>query len=237
MSTHRPNGLWTRLPSVGTKMITDPKSKPHYTATQETDAHTALTRGLSEYLATLAIVADGGREIYFNSTLDEWAEPETEADYPAVVVTGLDEWLYDSSKFTPNVVQREQVPEPDGRFLVSPCELVQDLLVEIYATDNQERKWLTAMTELALTDSEFIYGVRLELPHYFNVRVDYAPAGGGYVDTETKAQERLRVVKLRVKAQIPVISLRGYPPAEPRLKAGQIGTKPVPVTPIMGGVG
>lgn len=184
-----------------TKLITE-QSKVVYSSVRETDARTALARGLAEYLAQLSIQAVGGREFKFNDVFPDWAEPEEEANYPqACVYTDL-EGTYEDSSFTPNMSSKNRVPQPDGRYVVSPNGYAIDFNLEIRAVDPQERMWLSAMVEDALDPVDFRSGALLELPHYFNQRATYRKRRSGYTDDSTRAQARIRIARFIVTANI-----------------------------------
>lgn len=212
-----------------TTLVTDPKTKPRYTANQETDVHTALTRGLAEYLQTLTWTGPGGRFLRFRKTLDTWAEPEdlSAGGLPAAVVFGPTPGKYDASKFTPVALPQEQIAQPDGRYLVSAAEFQQDLVIEAWATDTEERKGIVAMVENGLMVGEFLYGVRLALPHYFGAQADFEPLGMGYEDSPETAIQRLRLARFTIRAQLPVIQLVPYPGAIPR---SVVSASLVPIT-------
>ena len=59
MSGQLPQGF--APPAVGTRLVSDAEDLRSFTANQETDARTALTRGLAEYISTLTWADAGGR--------------------------------------------------------------------------------------------------------------------------------------------------------------------------------
>jgi hypothetical protein len=195
-----------------TRLILRPDDTQVYSANRETDAHTALTRGLAEYLAQQEIDIDG-HITRFEKVFDTWADAEHQATYPAGCVYGVGEGLYDAKRFVPVVTKREQIPG-DGRYAVQASELVQDLRCEIWANDPDERKELVAMVEDAMIPVDWRFGPLLELPHYYNARAGYAMVSISYEDGDVQAMRRYRLAVMTVRAIVSVIKLIGKPEAK-----------------------
>jgi hypothetical protein len=206
-------------------LITRPGIPISYTGDQETDARTALTRGLAEYLARLVFKAPGGRELRFNKVLDTWAEPEDEAHYPRAYVGGIGEGTYDSTGFTPDQpTSRNKLPgPPDGRYLVSACALVQDLTVEVWANDPPARRAIVAGLETAFNPVDYMSGFFLELPFYFNSRARYSLKGMAYLDNEQDAMRRYRKAAFTIAGEVPVMNIFTYPLAKPSFHLDEVG--------------
>ncbi len=194
-------------PQRGTRVIKAADDlRPAFSINQETDARTAIARGLKEYLEQLFYQASGGRQVHFRHVFDTWAQAESNAEYPSAAVVARGEGVYDASKFTPQV---ESAAE--GLGVVQTSELRIDADVGVWATDNKERMALVAMLERDLVPTEFMYGLRLELPHYFNARAEYELASMNYVDSAEDAMRRHRRAMLLVHATMPVLRLVKLP--------------------------
>jgi hypothetical protein len=193
---------------------------PPLTANQATDAHTGLTRGLAQYLRTLSTgsFADG-RDIRLIDVAETWSEPEKEACYPCGCIYAPEIGHYDASRLSPEAVLKEAVPAPDGRFIIKTAEFTQDLVGELWCTDNKQRMAVAAMVETGLTASNFMYGVKLLLPHYFNSVGIYELKDMGYIDSAELAKERIRKIHFVVSGQISVLRLAEIPGAKPRATA------------------
>lgn len=190
-------------PPVGqTRLQLDRSAEAPMTLWRETDARTALTRGLREYIEQLSASDFSGREIRFMAVYDDWAEGEELADYPAAIVHAIDEADYDASSMTPKVTRLES-----GYGYWSPCELMLDLMVEIIATDNQERRGCIALLEDAFSPVSWMYGFRLDLPHYHNVRAVYEPLTVVYEDDELDARMRNRRAAITIQGKLPVVRI------------------------------
>jgi len=206
------------------RLITQPGTPTAYTGDQETDARTALTRGLAEYLSMLSFKAPGGRELRFDKVLDTWAEPEDGAKYPRAIVTGTGSGIYDASSLTPDKpTTRNQLPAPDGRYLISSCVFVQDLSVEVWANDPPARRAIVAGLESAFNPVDFMYGFVLELPFYFNERATFSLKDMAYPDNEQDAMRRHRNAVFTVTGEVPVVNLFTYPLAKPSFHLDEVG--------------
>lgn len=186
-----------------------------YTSRRETDVRTALARGLKEYMEQLATVFNG-MPYAFEVVKQTWGEPEELAKYPGAIVYATGAGAYDASKFTPMVNSTRRIALPDGRYVVSPAEFVQDLAVEVWATSPEERQALVQMMEDALNPSTFRYGVLLELPHYHSERATYEMMTMAYEDTEIDAKRRYRKAMFAVTGRVPLVRLFSIPTAKPR---------------------
>ncbi len=87
-------------------LITKPSKSQLLTSNRETDARTALKRGLKEYLETLSFTAPGGRTVAFERVVDVWADHEVKVVFPSAIVYSIGEGSYDASGFTPSVSTR-----------------------------------------------------------------------------------------------------------------------------------
>lgn len=212
-------------PAGGSTLLLDNSSVvPVLTTNQETDALGALIRGLAEYLQTLSWDAVGGRNLRFKAVRREWAEPEQQAKYPSAVVFSRSEAVYDASGFTPSVNPAQQLPAPDGRFVISPSAMVVDLDIEVWGTDPQERIQLSAMLERALQPVAYRSGFQLTLPHYFGSIGTYLLKSVLIDDDQNDAIRRYRRANFTVNATVPVVQLVGLPTAKPRFDLRNVGT-------------
>lgn len=207
------------------RLITAAGQPIAYTANQETDARTALARGLSEYLEQLIFHAPvGGRELRFDKVLDTWAEPEDEAKFPRAIVGASGVGVYDASKFTPGPpTSRARLAAPDGRYLMSACAFVQDLTLEVWTNDPSARRLIVAGLESAFNPVDWMYGFQLELPFYFNERAVYALKDMAYLDSEQDAMRRYRKAVFTISGEVPVVNVFSYPLMKPRFHLDEIG--------------
>jgi len=183
------------------------------TLNRETDARTALVRGLAEYVRELSIVAAGGRLCRFVKVLENWAEPESLAQYPSAVIYTTEAGTYDASTLTPMTIK---VPGTDV-YVRQVAELSQPMTLELWSTDPMERMALVAMLEDALDPLEYMTGLRLELPHYYNQHATYEKLSIAYDDSPETANRRWRwasiqlvgnITQLRVVGKIPNMDIR-----------------------------
>lgn len=205
------------LPTPETLLILDSTKTEQLTARREGDVVTAMTRGLAEYVGQLVLESEDGREVRFHSVVHEHAEPEEDADYPVAVVATEGAVSYDASNFTPKL-SGGQIPTPDGRFVTVLSEAVATLVLHIFATDREMRSELAALLELGLSPTSFMYGCRLELPHYHNSRATYEPVSITYVEADGKARAGIWEAVIRLNATSPVIRLDTIPLSEISLR-------------------
>lgn len=204
----------------GTRLITDAGDRQAYILNRETDARTALTRGLAEYLSQLS--SDFlGRPLSFQRVLSAWSQPETQALYPSAVVYSTEEGVYDASKLTMDVTPRNRLPPPnENQYVVSPAELVLDVTVEMWATDPEERIAVVSMVEDAFSPVTWIgAGIRLELPHYCNERAEFEMISSRYEDSDEDSVRRYRKAFFKARGRVPVVRVASFPAAVFRSKA------------------
>lgn len=210
------------LASGPSTVVMDPRSRPLYTLTQETDARTALTRGLKEYLQGVSAATITGRDVRFKSALDQWADPEITASWPALAVYADGPGIYEDSQFSVDASNGELLPDDPGtsrvtkNYLIKTSELAVNVTVDVWCSDRGERTALVAALESALNPVDFMYGVRLNLPHYHGVRGRFELTQQVYEDDENTAKQRIRHAMLVVKGQVPVVVVRKLPLGSPR---------------------
>jgi len=180
------------------------------TATRECDAHTAMARGLAEYLGQQTIEF-GGRKLQL-MTYTTWAEPEDTVRYPAAAI-GATTGRYDRS-FTPDI---QTTIDRDIR-LLAYSEFTQDLNVEVWATDPRERSYLCAMVEESLNPVDWMYGMRLLLPFYHNTVATYEMLSSQYIDSAEDAMAKYRRAQFTVRANMTTYRLLRFPDAIPRVQ-------------------
>jgi len=198
---------------VGTVLVSDRTAPIEPTANCETDTRTALTRGLSEYLSQIKIQMPGGRELRLKRVIENWSEPEDVATYPSALVYSTEAGEYDASRFTPGLNKDYRLAAPDGRYFVVLAEMVLNLVVDVWATDPRERMGLAKMLEDAFNPCDWMYGFRLDLPHYYNARSSYSLKSISYVDDSDDAMKRYRRLIFTLQGNIPLMKLVAYPDA------------------------
>jgi hypothetical protein len=203
---------------TGTRVILDPGDKPVYSIVQETDARTAIARGLKEYIEQLEWNAYGGRLLRFKHVYDTWPQSEEKAEYPSAAVAAVGKGNYDASRLTPGAYESTV----EGKALIKTSEMTIDVQLGIWATDTKERMWLVAMLEDKLSPTDFMYGLRLELPHYFGARATYEPFDMAYDDSPENAMKRSRLATITLHGAMSVLRLAQLP-----------GMRPMPGTQIV----
>jgi hypothetical protein len=153
----------------------------------------------------------GGRQSLLNRVLETWGEPEEVAEYPAATVFSIGAGAYDPSKLSPHPDPALRIGPPDGRYLLATSEFSIQLTVELWTTDPKERSALVAALEDALSPVEWMYGLRLALPHYFGAHATYEPLSSTYMDDAGRSMQRYRLAMFVVQANIAVMRLKSLP--------------------------
>jgi len=205
------------LPPLGpTRLITQPHTRHYFNVQQETDARTALTRGLKEYIEQLSFTMLG-RDLRFKEVFATWADPNNIANYPSAAVHSPARGKYDASKYNvqmPNA--QEKIWRTLGVYPVSSCEYNLDLTLTTWASDIVEREVLVAMLEQALNPLDWRYGLLLELPFYFNQRATYELMDGTYIDSEAESLASVHKADFMIRGCVPVTRVETLPQAKIR---------------------
>jgi hypothetical protein len=191
-------------PRPQTILVPDRDYVPTITAYRETDAHTAIARGIAEYLGQQSVEI-GGRRLQLK-TYSQWAEPEDNVSYPALAV-GAGQGQYVRG-FTPDGFLHF---EQEGYQLQAVTEFTQTLTLELWATDPRERTYLTAMVEESLNPHDWMYGLRLALPFYHGTTATYELVSTTYMDSAEDAVAKFRKVQFSVESSITVYRLTYLP--------------------------
>lgn len=200
-------------PHTPTRLITLPRDSRVATNSRSTDSTTSLTRGVAEYVSSLSTNVPGGRQLQFIKCFDAWPQPEDLAEYPSFAAyTNDNDGEYDAANVSPHVGDARY---PDGSYEVSSAELNIDLNCEVWATDPEERQALVLMLEEAFAPVEWMYGFRLELPHYFNQRATFAPMKTKYLGGSVEAMQQFVNARIVLRASVPVTRVIGFPIAKP----------------------
>lgn len=197
------------------RLIKDPTDLRIADAFRCTDATTALTRGIAEYVAGMSIVMPSGRQLQFASSYDAWAVPENLACYPGFIAYTNDaEGEYDEANNNPQVSNFRYA---DGSYEVSAVEMTIDIKCEIWANDPEDRQSLMLMLEEGFQPVDWMYGFRLELPHYFHQRATFSPTKNVYMGASQEALAGFYNARMTVRASVPVTRVLSFPQANPQV--------------------
>lgn len=194
-----------------TRLVRKPNDKRQPTPEQSTDATTALTRGLAEYVRSMPPKSGpDGRDVYFQACYDAWAQPENLAAYPAFIAfTNDNDGRYTTAGgFSPRVAEHRY---DDGSYEVTGATLEVEMKGEIWCNDPEERKLLCWALEEAFEPVDWMYGFRLELPHYFNQRATFEPVRIAYFGGAAEAIAGFFPARVILNASVPKTRLLGLP--------------------------
>jgi hypothetical protein len=186
--------------------ILKPDDRQVWTNVRETDCRTALSRGLRHYLSQASIDWFDGKTYQFINVFESWAEPEDPAEFPSLAIVAATDAQYDADRLgSPSIIkleaQQEEEPTP-ARYIKISSEMVQEFELCIWATSPNERAALVAIVEDMLEPVDWMTGVRLELPFYFNSRATYEKLSVVYDDNEADAQRRWRQAIISLTATL-----------------------------------
>lgn len=199
----------------GTRLIQRPNDKPTPTQWRETDARTALARGLGEYLRQLSFEDHTSRLHRFERVSYDWEVAGVDSVYPAAGVTPAGDSKYDAQ----GLGGSSPFKVAEGLYLKSWAELTTTLMVEVFGTDQVERQQLVAMLEDALNPVDWMVGCRLELPHYFNERATYGVLSCRYVDGDAEVSQESWKAVMMVEGRVLATRLVTHPSAQIRAHA------------------
>lgn len=184
-------------------LITSRSQKTVFTSNRETDARTALKRGLKEYLKSLSFITPAQREVRFLKVFDVWPDHEEKAVYPSAIVYSIGDGTYDASNFTPTVSSK--CVTNDGYYLVKYAEYTVSLRIEYWSNDPEERIALTMMLEDALNPVDWMSGAKIQLPHYHNQFAIYDLKTNNFPDSEGDVLSRTRKAYLSLEGQVSAV--------------------------------
>lgn len=181
-----------------------------FTSNRTTDAHTALTRGLADYLRSLEFDLTGTssqlaklKEVY-----EDFADPEDKgAKFPSAAVYTQEPGTYEDDDFTSSPHELE-----DG-YVIQICqEFTQIVCVDILTDQKPQRSTLVMLLEDAFEPVDWMSGFRLKLPHYFGVHATFLKVALDYMDSEANAQKHWRMAQFQLEARVTQIKFLGQVP-------------------------
>jgi hypothetical protein len=200
----------------GTKLQTDAYAGVARTTRFEVDAVGAMQRGLKEYLEQVQST-QAGAVVRFRQVADTWAEPNDEADYPAaaVLIEGIPE--YDAHNLSPRIYDGPTGDfMPDGTVVEKSTEVVAMLRVVAHCANPGQRDVIARLLEVSLKPVPWMYGFRLDLPHYGGQRATYLPMRADYKDDAALARHNLRPIEVVVEARVSEVIPRTLPAFQPK---------------------
>jgi hypothetical protein len=198
-------------PPGGTVLITSPEAPlpgPEFTLVRETDARTAMTRGLQEYIEQLSIDWDGGRSERFKHVTDTWAEAEERLAFPSAAVYSMDTMSYGGDEESPMTPTTRTDGATNTQYIL-PNECVLQITVELWCQDPGQRMAVVGMLEDAFNPVEWLYGFRLYLPHYHGQIAEFNVLGMSYLDSEEDAKRRYRKAVFVLTGRVPLVRVLG----------------------------
>lgn len=207
---------------------------------RETDATTALARGLKEYLEVLSIDWPETGKLRFTKVFDRYADFEDGLEFPRAVAysaEAIGEYNGQLGQWPEgNLFTGESLPVGGGVILEALDELVIDLTVELEVSNPEERIGLVAMLEDAFRPYPGASGFMLTLPHYYNTRGRYTAGRIQYLDSPEDPARNYRRARTVIQSRIPVIVSHTARPLQEMRQGGTITTNvriPPPAPPTV----
>lgn len=199
-----------------TRLITSPTDLQVYTFDREADTRSALARGLQEYLETASIDWFDGNRFEFREVHRTWAAPEDPALFPAASVVAAVPAEYEDDRLgSPQLITLE---DGTGRRIKIVAEMMQQFDLWIWGSTDNERAAMTAVVEDMLEPNDWMTGLRLELPFYFNSRATYEKVDIVYDDGEGGTQRRWRKSIMSITGNLSqIVPISPIPDMNPRL--------------------
>jgi len=205
-----------RIPLPGEAVLVErPDEAQVLTERVELDAHTALFRGLAEYLGSRTMTI-GKNEVRFAAAFYDMAEPDDRKLSPSFNLYGTARGEYEAGSTTPQIVK---TPVNGILRFVTPAEYVQSIGIQIFATTPHERGNAAALVEQSLFPVDWMAGFRLRLPYYFGAYADYQVSSNEFIDTEEAATKHDRQAAFIVTGRLLVLRLKPIPLGKPRFQA------------------
>lgn len=163
------------------------------------DAAASLTRGVAEYVSQLKI--NGAQA--FVKCFDDWATiDDDDGWFPSFIAyTNENDGNYEAANLSPHVGMKRYA---DGTYEVSSAELAIDVKCEAWANEPYQRSILMKLLEDAFQPVDWMYGFRLELPHYYNQRATFEPLRNVRLGDAQAALQRFVIARFTLRAVVPV---------------------------------
>lgn len=192
-------------------LVTDRSAKPRYTSFVETDARTALSRAVADYVSQVRVDGPAGRLVRFKRVVAEWADPQEREVLPYACADAQGDQEYDANGVTPATHLPVLANFPDDTHIIHTSNLIVMLRVGVWATDKEERAAIGRALESAFWPVRFTGGFRLDMPHYFGARATFQCMKAAYLDSEADVLAGYRKATWTLKAEGPVIRLEKIP--------------------------
>lgn len=195
-------------------------SKPIVLTTEaSTDAIGAITRGLAEIIAQLELRPSSGRKVTkLAQVTNGFAEPETFSAYPSACVYALDA-EYDDN-YALNIVPASMLDmtATHGEQLFITNEIRCRVSIELWCQDTKERSLFVAALEKLSSPTDFMSGMRIQLPHYHNTTCSLTIKSIQYEDSEELNSRRYRKALITFDGTMCVFRTNTLPKLNPRTR-------------------
>jgi len=200
-------------------IIKDRGEETLLTSIRTTDALTAMLRGLKDVLQQIEISPTDGRvTTRLQKVVEGVAEVESFSAFPSASVFCLDSAGYSSEdfSFTPIPVQSVGSTNVLDTHVFQTGEMATRINVELWCQDPKERSLFVQAIEDISSPVDWMSGVRVRLPHYFNTTATFLLMSVQFEDSEADASRRYRKALFTFSGTIGVFRTHKLPLVMPR---------------------
>lgn len=192
-------------------LITAEDQRQTLTEVCTVDAHTALVRGLADYVRSLGHDFNGAT-YKFETIAEDWPDQEEDALYPSACVSESDQGgEYALEPISPSSEGFEIEHAHVELIVVGGLKLA--VRIETITTSREERIGVMKLLEDAANPVRWMGGFRLALPIYHGVHATYDLRALQYQDGPDDTARGYRRVVAVYEASLPVI--RAFPMVPP----------------------
>lgn len=197
-------------PGIGEVEVVDTATRtPCLVDRIDCDAETASIRALGQYLAMLEI-DHLGRRVAFETVTEGWPESLDVSRLPAAGITSVGAGAYDIQ--TPSHIRIAGAPE--GLVFHKMADWEGQLRIQVIATSREERVALRMMIERALFPHDFCGGLRLVVPFYAAMHLEFVMLSAGFEESPDGPAQQLWGMVINVKVAAPVFRVARLPVAK-----------------------
>jgi hypothetical protein len=194
------------------------------------DARDAAAQAIAAYLMNATFTRSNGTDDFapltpfqLRSARREWPGPGEVLEYPCVSIIDFGEGHYDSSSLTPTCIEGSFGKYAPGTALWKTSELVADFQIDFWTNDKPTRAAIAARLPNLFSPGEN-FGVEIACSaEYWSSSVRASLLGSVREDDSGSAYVQERRLRTTIRAEIPVLDLRGGSRADFSAQATEVG--------------
>lgn len=187
------------------------------------DGRTAALRVLRQYVTELTFYRAGDKgsppvpfKILPANFHIEWPDGAQDMVTPSIVVRESPNATYNAIGLASYVEEETADAYQKGTVLQWQSEYNENINLEIWASSKAERRAILAGLETAFVPTEQMYGIRFQMPEYFDELVCFSLNKRRIIDDAGSGRNR-RLAQLEVEMRFTVVALVNYVPLQPTI--------------------